>query len=115
VILPLLIQFGLIEILHFLLTKNLIDGNIGTVTGKTLGENLDRWVHKHGVLEFEKQDVIRPIENPIKPTGHIRFVKTNSNPIYLFLCSFFIWIGSVHPSKLSMCGAFFFFSVGVMF
>jgi dihydroxyacid dehydratase/phosphogluconate dehydratase len=45
-----------------------------TVTGKTLGENLERWTHAHGELEFSAQDVIRPLEKPIKETGHIRWV-----------------------------------------
>lgn len=59
------------EVLAYLLKNKLIDGNNMTVTGLTLGENLDRWTHKYGELDF-KQDVIRPLENPIKPTGHIR-------------------------------------------
>lgn len=42
-----------------------------TVTGRTLGENLERWTHEHGELSSD-QDVIRPLENPIKETGHIR-------------------------------------------
>jgi hypothetical protein len=46
-----------------------------TVTGRTLGENLERWTHEHGELS-NSQDVIRPLENPIKDTGHIRFVST---------------------------------------
>lgn len=62
----------LIEVLHFLMKNNLVDGNNITVTGKTLGENLDRWVHKFGELDFNKQDVIRPLDKPIKETGHIR-------------------------------------------
>jgi dihydroxy-acid dehydratase len=38
-----------------------------TVTGKTLGENLEQAKDlPHG------QDVIRPLSNPIKSTGHIR-------------------------------------------
>lgn len=45
-----------------------------TVTGKTLGENLERWVHKYGELNFKQQDVIRPLNNPIKESGHIRYV-----------------------------------------
>ncbi|KAF5360808.1 hypothetical protein D9756_004900 [Leucocoprinus leucothites] len=65
---------GIPKVLHFLAKNNLIDGNNMTITGKTLGENLDRWVHKYGELEFEKQDVIRPLDKPIKETGHIRFV-----------------------------------------
>ncbi|KAG7088403.1 hypothetical protein E1B28_012400 [Marasmius oreades] len=65
---------GIPKILHFLLKSNLIDGNTLTVTGRTLGENVDRWVHKYGELDFDKQDVIRPLDQPIKETGHIRFV-----------------------------------------
>ena len=45
-----------------------------TITGKTLGENLERWVHEHGKLDFKSQDVILPLETPIKETGHIRYV-----------------------------------------
>jgi dihydroxy-acid dehydratase len=61
------------EILHFLMKNNFIDGNNMTVTGATIGENLERWVHKHGELS-SSQDVIRPLDKPIKATGHIRFV-----------------------------------------
>jgi len=50
-----------------------IDGNTMTVTGRTLGENLEMWTAKHGELN-ESQDVIRPLEKPLKPTGHIRSV-----------------------------------------
>ena len=53
---------------------NLIDGNPLTVTGKSLGENLERWTTKHGELSETGQDVIRPLTNPIKSTGHIRYV-----------------------------------------
>ena len=69
------------EILEYLLSKNLIDGNNMTVTGRTLGENLDRWVHENGNLEFSNQDVIRPLEKPIKETGHLRsvnLIRTNN-------------------------------------
>lgn len=54
-------------VLKYLLQEKLIDGNTMTVTGKTLGENLEKAADlPHG------QDVIRPISNPIKSTGHIR-------------------------------------------
>lgn len=53
--------------------NNRIDANTMTVTGLTLGENLERWVHKYGELS-PSQDVIRPLENPIKASGHIRWV-----------------------------------------
>ncbi|KAK1231330.1 dihydroxy-acid dehydratase ilv3 [Marasmius sp. AFHP31] len=71
---------GIPKILHFLLKNNLIKGDTLTVTGRTLGENLDRWVHKYGELDFDKQDVIRPLDQPIKETGHIRILKGNLAP-----------------------------------
>ena len=59
-------------VLHYLLKSKLIDGDTLTVTGKTLGENLERWVHQRGELSMTSQDVIRPLEKPIKSTGHLR-------------------------------------------
>lgn len=50
-----------------------------TVTGATLGENLDRWTHKYGELSMN-QDVIRPLDKPIKSSGHIRILKGNLAP-----------------------------------
>ena len=67
-----------------MLKKNMIDGNIMTVTGRTLGENLDRWTREHGELEFSNQDVIRPLEKPIKETGHLRSVCFPSNHLSMF-------------------------------
>ena len=60
-------------ILHHLEKQGLIDGNILTVTGKTLGENLDRWAAepKHQKM-WEGQDIIKPMDKPIKSSGHIR-------------------------------------------
>lgn len=59
--------------------NKLIDGNTLTVTGKTLGENLERWTHKHGELS-SSQDVIRPLDKPLKSTGHIRILRGNLAP-----------------------------------
>ncbi|TDL23322.1 dihydroxy-acid dehydratase [Rickenella mellea] len=70
---------GIPKILAYLMKNNLIDGNNMTVTGRTLGENLDRWTQKHGELS-ETQDVIRPLSKPIKATGHIRILKGNLAP-----------------------------------
>jgi len=70
---------GIPKILHFLMKNNFIDGNNMTVTGATLGENLERWVHKHGELS-STQDVIRPLDKPIKATGHIRILRGNLAP-----------------------------------
>ena len=71
----------LAEVLAFLLKNKLIDGNNMTVTGLTLGENLERWTHKFGELDHT-QDVIRPLDNPIKPTGHIRWVALSPGVSY---------------------------------
>jgi dihydroxyacid dehydratase/phosphogluconate dehydratase len=42
-----------------------------TVTGKTMRENLQHAAE----LDFTTQDVIRPIEKPMKSTGHLRILK----------------------------------------
>lgn len=70
---------GIPKVLAYLLKNKLIDGDNMTVTGKTLGENLEEWTHKHGELS-PNQDVIRPLETPIKESGHIRILKGNLAP-----------------------------------
>jgi len=70
---------GVPKVLHYLLKNKYIDGNTLTVTGKTLGENLERWVHKYGELSAN-QDIIRPLESPLKSTGHIRILRGNLAP-----------------------------------
>ncbi|KAI0247126.1 dihydroxy-acid/6-phosphogluconate dehydratase [Lactifluus subvellereus] len=70
---------GIPKVLAYLLKNKLIDGNNMTVTGRTLGENLERWTHEHGELSND-QDVIRPLERPIKETGHIRVLTGNLAP-----------------------------------
>ncbi|TFK23957.1 dihydroxy-acid dehydratase [Coprinopsis marcescibilis] len=68
---------GIPAIVKYLLNHtDLIDGNQLTVTGKTLAENLKDVAE----LDFENQDVFRPIENPIKPTGHITILRGNLAP-----------------------------------
>ncbi|KAF8147307.1 dihydroxy-acid dehydratase [Mycena galopus ATCC 62051] len=71
---------GIPKILAYLLKNNLIEGNNMTVTGKTLGENLDRWTQKYGELDFAAQKVILPLDKPIKESGHIRILKGNLAP-----------------------------------
>ncbi|KAI0050397.1 dihydroxy-acid and 6-phosphogluconate dehydratase [Auriscalpium vulgare] len=70
---------GIPKVLAYLLKNSLIDGNTLTVTGKTLGENLEAWTHKYGELPSD-QDVIRPLDKPIKETGHIRVLTGNLAP-----------------------------------
>lgn len=59
---------GLPALLKFLLKEGRIHGDRLTVTGKTLAENVENAV----TLDFDKQDVIRPFDNPVKATGHLQ-------------------------------------------
>ncbi|KAF8754978.1 Dehydratase family [Rhizoctonia solani] len=70
---------GIPAVLAYLLENKLIDGNNMTVTGKTLGENLERWTVEKGRLQ-SGQKVIRPLSEPIKATGHIRILRGNLAP-----------------------------------
>ena len=63
---------GVPAVLKYMLNQGMLHGDCMTVTGKTLAENLVK------VPDLtEGQTVIRPIEEPIKPTGHIRILKGN--------------------------------------
>lgn len=62
-------------LLKFLLKEGLIDGSGMTVTGKTLKENLD------GAADFPSdQEIIRPLSNPVKTTGHIQILRGSLAP-----------------------------------
>ena len=63
---------GIPIVLKYLLDSGFLHGECLTITGKSLKENLNNVE----VLKFD-QDVIRPIEKPIKPTGHIRILYGN--------------------------------------
>ncbi|KAN0095406.1 dihydroxy-acid dehydratase [Hyaloscypha variabilis] len=66
---------GTPALLKFLLKEGLIDGSGMTVTGKTLAENLEN------VPDFPAdQQVIRPLSNPIKKTGHIQILRGSLAP-----------------------------------
>ena len=67
---------GTPSVLKYLIQVNLINGNILTVTGDTLAKN----VEKAPDLMSISQNIIKPIENPIKATGHIRILKGNLAP-----------------------------------
>jgi len=66
---------GTPAVMKYLLEKNLIHGGCITVTGKTVAQNL---ANLPGLTEG--QDVVRPVERPIKETGHIRILKGNLAP-----------------------------------
>ncbi|KAJ7647113.1 dihydroxy-acid dehydratase [Roridomyces roridus] len=68
---------GVPAILKYLLNHtDLIDGSQLTVTGKTLAENLEDVAE----IEFENQDVVRKLDNPIKSTGHLTILRGNLAP-----------------------------------
>lgn len=63
---------GIPAVMKFMLENDMLHGDCLTVTGKTLAENLA------DVPDMEAdQDVIRPLDNPIKKTGHIRILYGN--------------------------------------
>ncbi|RLK00409.1 dihydroxy-acid dehydratase [Tenacibaculum discolor] len=63
---------GTPAVLKYLLEKGLLHGECLTVTGKTLAENLT------AVPSLtDGQDVIKPTEQPIKATGHLRMLYGN--------------------------------------
>ena len=64
---------GVPMVLKYLLSKGKLHGDCLTVTGKTLAENLENVID----INFEDQNIIHPIENPIKETGHIQILYGN--------------------------------------
>ncbi len=60
-------------VMKYLLDKGFMHGDCITVTGKTLAENLKNVP----ALDFQKQDVIYPIEKPLKKTGHLQILYGN--------------------------------------
>ena len=68
---------GVPAILKYLLNHtHLIDGSQLTVTGKTLAENLEDVEE----LSFDNQDIVRPLNNPFKKTGHLTILRGNLAP-----------------------------------
>jgi len=63
---------GTPAVMKYLLEKGFMNGDCLTVTGKTLAENV---ANLPGLKEG--QSIIRPVENPIKKTGHIRILRGN--------------------------------------
>ncbi len=64
---------GIPAVMKYLLENNLLHGECLTVTGKTIAENLK----DIPTLDFKKQDIIYPLEKPIKATGHLQILYGN--------------------------------------
>jgi len=66
---------GIPAVMKYLLEKGMLNGDCLTCTGKTIAENLADLP-----ALTEGQDVILPIENPIKETAHIQILKGTLAP-----------------------------------
>jgi dihydroxy-acid dehydratase len=64
---------GIPAVMKYLLEKGLLHGDCLTVTGKSIAENLKDVPS----LDFKKQDIIYPLEHPIKATGHLQILYGN--------------------------------------
>jgi dihydroxy-acid dehydratase len=64
---------GVPSVIKYLIQKGIMHGDCITVTGKTLAEN----VTNANDLDFEKQDVVVPMDRPLKKTGHIQILYGN--------------------------------------
>lgn len=66
---------GTPALLKFLLKEGILDGSGITVTGKTMKDNVSSFP------EFPAdQPIIRPLNNPIKPSGHIQILRGSLAP-----------------------------------
>ena len=63
---------GIPAVLKYMLQHGMLHGDCLTVTGKTLAENL-----ADAKELSEGQQIIKPVENPVKETGHIRILYGN--------------------------------------
>lgn len=66
---------GTPAVAKMLMEEGLLDGDQMTVTGFTLKENLDKLP---GLPEG--QDIVRPLSNPLKPSGHLQILKGTLAP-----------------------------------
>ncbi|HEY2148429.1 MAG TPA: dihydroxy-acid dehydratase [Pirellulales bacterium] len=66
---------GIPAVMKYLLEKGYLDGGCLTVTGRSIAENL---ADLPGLAAG--QQIVHTVENPIKPTGHIRILRGNLAP-----------------------------------
>jgi dihydroxy-acid dehydratase len=64
---------GLPAVMKYLLQERLLHGECLTVTGKTIAENLSTVAD----LDFKKQNIIHPVTDPLKATGHLQILYGN--------------------------------------
>lgn len=64
---------GVPAVMKYLLSKGMLHGDCLTVTGKTIAEN----VADAPDLDFAQQQIILPVETPVKATGHLQILYGN--------------------------------------
>jgi dihydroxy-acid dehydratase len=64
---------GIPAVMKYLLQQGMLHGDCLTVTGKTLSENLKDVPE----LDFDKQQIIHPLGDPVKATGHLQILYGN--------------------------------------
>ncbi|KAL9135818.1 MAG: hypothetical protein Q9175_002973 [Cornicularia normoerica] len=66
---------GVPSVQKLLIAAGFLDGNIATITGRTLAENVASFPSLQ-----QDQVIIRPLSNPIKSTGHLQILRGNLAP-----------------------------------
>lgn len=64
---------GVPRVLKYLLQNGMLHGDCLTVTGKTMRENLEAVPD----LDFDTQHIIKPLQTPLKSTGHLQILYGN--------------------------------------
>jgi dihydroxy-acid dehydratase len=64
---------GVPAVMRYLLDKGLLYGDCLTVTGQTVAENLKNIQP----INFDTQDILYPLERPLKATGHLQILYGN--------------------------------------
>ncbi len=67
---------GVPAVMKYLLKNGMLHGDCLTVTGLTLEENL----HTVPEFDFDNQDIIYPLDRPVKATGHLQIMYGNLAP-----------------------------------
>src|SRR5690606_35678421 len=64
---------GIPAVMKYLMKNGFIGGSCLSVTGKTIAENLENVPD----LDFDSQDIVMPLDKPIKKTGHLQILYGN--------------------------------------
>jgi dihydroxy-acid dehydratase len=67
---------GMSSIIRYLIEYNVLDGDVMTVTGNSLWDN----VKDSKTLDFNQQNIIKPITEPITKSSHIKIMFGNLAP-----------------------------------